>query len=387
MTSKHIINLFKGVGVIIDNSFGKQVADGDRIWKIKSYLENKHIPILTYKNLPTSNIPHFNNVSFIILDWNLNDIKPIPQAAIEDNIDFLNRVSRCRFIPTFIFTNENIEDVEDALCSAGLYIKDTETNNIFIKSKGELNNSRGLFAAIVKWVKKCPSIYVLKEWENAINNAKVDLFRDLYQINPSWPYIMYKNYQTDLGIDNAEICDLINRNLTNRCAPLVFDKAILSKKKSGVSKEDLRKLLEYERFVKSNALQDYPAMGDVIKTKGCYYINIRPDCDIVRDPNPELYCLKGEVVKDEKINNNKRYKFDKVQHCFHEQHDHTIIAFIDEGKIVDIKFKNLKMMEWDEFKDKRVGRLLPPYITKVKLKYMAYLQRQGIPSTPIEAIK
>lgn len=41
MNSTEVINLFKGVGVIIDNSFLNTENKEDRIWKIKSYFEKK----------------------------------------------------------------------------------------------------------------------------------------------------------------------------------------------------------------------------------------------------------------------------------------------------------------------------------------------------------
>ena len=44
-------------------------------------------------------------------------------------------------------------------------------------------------------------------------------------------------------------------------------------------------------------------------------------------------------------------------------------------------------MQWNNIKDNRIGRLLPPYITRVQQKYAHYLQRQGLPRIPKQAIK
>ena len=391
MNSKDIIQLFKGIGVIIDNGFKDKLCEKDIIWKIRSYFEKKDMPILSYSELPSDNvIGHLNSVSFILLDWNLSDLPlgvPIPDANVKDNVEFLKSIKKQCFTPIFIFTNEDVDSIIDILVDNNLYDRGINTNHIFVKSKSEIKNSRSLFSEIVKWVRRTPSIYILKEWEVAVKKASADLFVELYETNPSWPYVMYKNYYDDLGGDNSEICDLINRNLIARCTPITFDKDLISKKRTGIGKTEIRKLLEKEKFLYSQSLQDFPAMGDIFKIKeDRYLINIRPDCDILRISNPELYCIKGCVVKEDKINKrNSRYEFKKG--AFREQIDFSIVPFIDNGKIIEFKFKDLDKIVWEEIKDKRVGRLLPPYITRLKLQYMAYLQRQAIPSIPNCAIK
>ena len=62
------------------------------------------------------------------------------------------------------------------------------------------------------------------------------------------------------------------------------------------------------------------------------------------------------------------------------------MAFVD-GKILSFSLRKLSIKKWNEIKDNRQGRLLPPYITKIQQKYSAYIQRQGLPSIPKEAIE
>jgi len=46
------------------------------------------------------------------------------------------------------------------------------------------------------------------------------------------------------------------------------------------------------------------------------------------------------------------------------------------------QFKNLIVGEWKEWKDRRIGRLLPPYLTRLQQRYSAYLQRPGLTKIP-----
>ena len=390
MNSTEVIYLFKGVGVIIDNSFLNTENKEDRIWKIKSYFEKKGFPLLIYSELPAlEEMMRIRGVSFILLDWNLSDMPiglPLPGATVNDNIIFIESIRKHCFAPIFIFTNEETDSVINILESKNLYKRDLNTNHIFVKNKSDLKSGRTLFSEIAKWINRTPSVYILKTWENAIAKGISDIFYDLYNISPSWPYVMCRNYYEDIGGENSEIFELLNRNLEARCMPLNYDDKIVSKKRTGVTKDELRKLLECERFIPEQSLRDYPAMGDVFKRNSKYFINIRPDCDILRVENPTLYCIEGSVVKEEKINvKNTRYEF--KHGAFRERIDFAVVPFIDNGKIIEFKFKDLKQECWQEVRRMRVGRLLPPYITRLKLQYIAYLQRQAIPSIPENAIK
>jgi len=82
--------------------------------------------------------------------------------------------------------------------------------------------------------------------------------------------------------------------------------------------------------------------------------------------------------KEKEIYNNKYGEFN-------EQHNQAIVLSI-QGKTYDFRFKDLELIKWDDLKDKRIGRLLPPYITRIQQRYALYLQRQGLPRTPELAI-
>ena len=51
------------------------------------------------------------------------------------------------------------------------------------------------------------------------------------------------------------------------------------------------------------------------------------------------------------------------------------------------KFNDLYKKEYPQISDDRVGRIIHPYITKIQQRYALYLQRQGLPRIPEEALK
>jgi hypothetical protein len=398
----NVLDLFKGIGVIIDDAFANPNSD-DIIWKIKKHFEDKHIPILLYKELPgNENIANFHTVSFLLLDWDLYGTQlelgvSKPQTATDDNIEFIKQFNSVCFAPIFIFSNENISDIINKLAQANLY-DTTKNNHIFVESKGNVKQAGKLFGKIKTWLQQTPSMYVLKEWEHSLTKAKHDLFWDFYSTNPNWTNILNQTFKTDGVDENYELSALIYKNLIARTNPPAFDENILNKNIKSIPKEDLRKVLECERFLKNDKLSDVPATGDIFRetyhdngeTKYKYWINIRPDCDIVRNSNVELYCLKGRIVDENRINKKQKdailFSIKNGNGIFEEKINHAFIAFIDNGKIIEFLFRDIKIKKWNDIKNYRTGRLLPPYITRLQQKYSFYLQRQGLPAIPEKAI-
>jgi hypothetical protein len=201
---------------------------------------------------------------------------------------------------------------------------------------------------------------------------------------------MWKTYNNDGADESLEIGDLLIRNVSTRMSPFNFDKEILNKEYSGIAKKDLQSILQGERYIENKNLNsDDISPGDLFKEEGAdgitrYFLNIRARCDLLRNNNPEIYCLKGRKIDESKINNDKNYKINDGQ--FVEKSNNAIIPFIDERCIIEFLFKELKIIKWGTIKNFRIGRLLSPYINKIQQKYASYLERQGLSRMPEEAI-
>lgn len=386
--------LFNGIAVIIDDEINDPKKN---INKIIKQLTDRNIPLVKYESLPDIKImDHLQDISFLLLDWQLFKKMPgidIPKAVQDkydiDNINFLREFSKKCFCPVFIFTNGDVDSIGVKLSSEGLYFND-KLNRIFIKHKSELTTDTNLFLEIEEWLSKTPSMYVLKKWQFEYGKAINGFFNDFQEYSPNWPLVMWKTYNNDGADESLEIGDLLIRNVSTRMSPFNFDKEILNKEYSGIAKKDLQSILQGERYIASKNLNsDDISPGDLFKEEGAdgitrYFLNIRARCDLLRNNNPEIYCLRGREIDESKINNDENYKINNGQ--FVEKSNNAIIPFIDERCIIEFLFKDLKIMNWGTKKNFRIGRLLSPYINKIQQKYASYLERQGLSRIPEEAI-
>jgi hypothetical protein len=398
--------LFNGIAVVIDDEINDPKAN---IGNIVKQIESADIPILKYTKLPSEKvIRHFHNLSFLLLDWRLikegvtNDEiaegVTIPDTLQEydetENIEFIKKLNEECFCPIFIFTNEDAGSIQSSLKEQKLMETD-RPSNLFVQSKSDLQNENELFNQVSEWLQSTPSVYVLKEWEREYQNSKDRLFSEFHIINPAWPTIMWKNFEADGANKSLEMGGLISRNLHSRMTPFEFNDEILDKN-SEVPRDELRKVLEGERFLNRNSLHDDDiSTGDLFKeeyqdnseTKYRYYLNIRAQCDLLRSNNAdkvELYCLKGRIFDENKINNEGGSTI--IEGQFIEKINNSIVPFLDGGQIIEFLFRDIKPKKWKDLKEKRVGRLLPPYINRIQQRYALYMQRQGLPRIPDAAI-
>jgi len=394
-------NLFKGIAVVIDDEIDNKSAN---VYNIIKQIEAKKMPCIKYNEIPHDDvIYHLEGISFLLLDWMLYHKEhtkyllagstvpsTLKQSIIKNNISFLKKLKERYFVPIFIFTDENINEVIAELRKAKLYFDD-KPNYIFVMNKSELKGRTKLTRKIENWARTSPSIYVLKEWENEYNKAKNCLFHDFYNLGPSWPCVLWKNYDEDGVNPSSELGEVITRNIHTRMAPFAFNGGILNKRRRAVGVDEVRKVLEGERCIsKDKLLPDSISTGDIFKVGDKIMINIRPDCDCIPDRNQpgslidevKLYLLKGSKITGP----NLKKAFVKDYGHFYEQDSQSIIFSITNGKSYDLRFKDLTIETWGQLKDKRIGRLLPPYITRIQQRYALYLQRQGLPRTPPKAI-
>jgi hypothetical protein len=391
--------LFKGIAVIIDDEIDDEIDDNKaNIKKILNQIKKTKIPYLAYDSIPSdTTIANFHNLSFLLLDWKLineEEIISIPTELLEENIKenikFLKKLKEICFCPVFIFSNEHPGDIIKKLKKEGLYIED-RPNHIFVKSKTDLIGDKKLFTEIEKWINSNSSIYVLKKWENQYRQSKNKLFSDFQKLSPVWAKIMWDNFKKDGINPSFELGELISRNLHTRMKPFDFSGKILNNENSQIDTEELKKVLEGERFLQNNNLnEDDISPGDIFKDKKYYYINIRPACDCITDRGKEdstyddvnLYLLRGSKLSDEKTKESFKEEYGQ----FSEIDSQSIIFPVDNGKAIDFRFKKLCIKKWEEVKKKRIGRILPPHINRLQQKYAAYLQRQGISRTPDNAV-
>ena len=397
MDSADVKRLFKGVAVVIDDELENK---NSFINKILKQLDDAFIPFVKYSNLPDRGIiENLNNISFILLDWNLvgnaisqEEIKEgikLP-AGIRDtndnaNIEFLKIFYKQCFCPIFIFTNENQDEILNLLKRNKLYKKD-KCSVFLVKSKAEIVNS-DLFDVLGEWLKNTTPIYLLKEWDMAYQRAKSNLFIDFQNRTPYWVRVLWNTYICDKVNPSVEFGDFILKSIQAQITPLKLNEDLISSISEDInSKKELIDCLERQCYIENSFLEpDTVGTGDIFEKNGEIYINIRPCCDLIPRKEQDsidsvdLYLLKGERMKNlEKIG-----KLFSSKHGHFFEHDNNAMFYPICGKsLITFNFKNLIIKSCGEIKQYRTGRLLHPFITKLQMKYASYLQRQGLPRLP-----
>ena len=386
-------DMLSGIAVVIDDKIeDDQDENEDLIFKIVEQLERKRkVPFCKVKEMPPEDTwPNLlQAASFILLDWKLwpTAASQLERAGIKKNIEFIEQ-AKDYFVPVLIFTNEDPEDIKSAL-PHDVYQEETAGESfVFIQRKGELLPDGELdLSGVEQWMKNNASVYALKTWERVFHDAKKELFSSMYAKSPDWPRVFWKAYRDD-GVDpSSSLTHLINDNLRGRMRTDAFEAEILGTAPAEVPREDLQELIGEISFQSAVAANEIRC-GDLFKiSEKKYWLNIRPDCDCVpRGGQPigrvELYCIEGELLSDEELN--ERYRGQLGQ--FEEQVGDSIAFSIHERKSLRFRFKKLRITRFAKIKDKRIGGLLHPHITRIQQRYALYLQRQGLPRIPEAAV-
>lgn len=398
-------SLFRGIVVLIDDEV---IQEDSEIIELAKQIEKEDCHVIKIKQLPTDGeLDNLTEAAFFILDWNLYNIQAeanssddvptvrLPQGLtkkhIQENIQFLKKIRKRRFAPIFIFTNEDIKDVESKLSENELFSGEP-SDHIFVQSKANVI-SEGVFNILERWIRDHPSAYVLKRWEAAYINARNTFFLDFYSNSHLWPVVLWETYRQDNISEAAELTSLIGRNILSRLAPVPFDAAILASRShieaanGKIKPEEIHNVLEGERFVREARLQDGVSMGDVFEKEKKFYLNIRPECDCVPRngksvDNIDLYLIEGEIVLDDKFYDSYNEEYGIII-----DRDTTATIFsMWEGITVRFRFNKLSIVKFSNWKDKRIGRLIPPYSTKLQQRFASFIQRIGLSRIPEKAV-
>ncbi len=260
-------------------------------------------------------------------------------------------------------------------------------------------------------------IYAMKEWDKVFQTTKNCMFREWYQYSLQWVSVIWKMLKKDSSEVQDEFDQFLTRNIVNRIPEFQFEEDLFALD-GNVDVLELQKVIERERYIEY--LENIPEQaytGDLFKDGDIYYLNIRAQCDLARkDDKVPLYLIKGKVLDAQDIVTedirlisegelrfpNKVYTLNELQEICKsaaDEKDGTVqgleeineqfrkyrnLVFFDHGEILEkkpevilvcvdngkiIKFRmDLVIKKFKEIKDKRVGRVLPPYITRIQQK-------------------
>lgn len=97
-----------------------------------------------------------------------------------------------------------------------------------------------------------------------------------------------------------------------------------------------------------------------------------------------------EICKNDnelqKFNNNFAKYRNKIffrKGAFLERNDKVIVGCIANEKVLQFDL-DISIKEFSDMRDKRIGRILPPYITRIQQKCAMYMIREGVMPIPKE---
>ena len=393
----NIEELFAGIGVVIDDKVFTSDEQGDRIVRIVKELESiRKFPLVKYAELPDDDVlAKLTNVSFLLLDWEIEPKQEelgeeAPNVRLGDVlktenerrvIEIVNKTLKNSLVPVFIFSNQNIGSINQKLTEAGV---DLTKSQIFIKSKAELTEEDALFQKIGEWVDGVSGVYVAKAWENAFNKAKNQFFTELANNTSHWPKALFKAAADDSTDPGEEITQAISQNVISRMQPIEVSQEQIDKDKDIPSKEEVLGIMKGQFFL--DKASDASMVGDFFKKKsGEFYMNIRPTCDCVEGREKSdglIYLLRCSRLSDTQV---ARLYLPGDGH-FNETIVCAIIGPLYENKFYRIDFGKVDVVESAQWKEKKVGRILPPVINHITERYGLYVQRQALPRIPKDII-
>ncbi|MEI9978516.1 MAG: hypothetical protein WDN23_05860 [Edaphobacter sp.] len=382
--------LFSGIAVVVDD----EVEDPkSAIGQICAAIKVQGSHVIPLKVAPTEEqIKTLTGISFFVVDWNLDESiremseqgvtipATVARQSVKKTLALLKNLKENRVAPIVVFTSGDIADVKQKIEAAF-----PDGRHVLVKSKTEVINE-GVHKVLGSWVKTSAAAYVLRTWEMEYERAKQSFFKDFYTASAEWPVILWDTFHEDGVPASDELGRLIMRNIQSRMTPFGFDLKGFVKTESDVllDRTVVLAVLEGERYIKKDSLhEDSISPGDIFKDGNTYYINIRPECDCVARGGAsadliDLYLLRGSKLTKKQQEKTENHLYGRLD----ERDVEAILFPIHDGKSVSFQFAEIVVKQWGEMKLKRVGRVLPPYLTRLQERFSAYFQRPGLNRYP-----
>jgi len=215
----------------------------------------------------------------------------------------------------------------------------------------------------------------------------------------------------------------MTRTCVNSIDGYSFDESVLLVAADSGPSADLEEVIQGEHYASYdvNKQPERAYTGDLFRQGEKYLLNIRAQCDLAREEHPALYCIEGErlsaITKDIKMTTKGELVLSPTD-CFsldrlgeicrtdgrelkdinYKLRSHRNGIFLHKGEILEKKLEiivpcvdgekaikfgtELETHKFEELKSCRVGRVLPPYITRIQQKCAQTIVREGVMPIP-----
>ncbi len=393
----HKGDLFVGPAVVVDDKIEDESAG---MTAIVDQIEEAGVPVLKRTQLPPSaEVPHWRGFALILLDWELISTGE-PGVAVPDSLREQNDQAVSEFVatlltelycPVFVLSNQNVDEIHDALAERLGAQADQIPSRVLVRSKSSVLD--GVLDELETWVRSHPAVYALKSWEFGYHDARRQMFADFELSSGDWPRILWETSEKDKTNPHFELAETIGRNILHRFEPLVFDEEALQAESASSSVDALRRVIHRRAVVPASSLHDDVVMpGDFFRASDVddsesdafeLLINVTPACDLVprsdESGDVSMTVLRAQVIPAEDVGSkNKREKMRKHPDPTSE----VVWVFREDGRPYRVAFKGWSEVSWLEHRPRRVGRLIEPYITQLQQRFALHFHRQGVPRLP-----
>lgn len=397
-----------GVAVVFDD---EARTDGSVAKKFIDDLRNADFPVVDYIEPPSEKprlIKNLYGAAFIVLDWKFLKINEIAEndgwkesqpmearvslpgaselagSIDEEGVESLKMLLGNTYCSIFIVTQESVEDIESKLQEAGILKNGVHPRILLCRKSELLADSNKFWAKMSEWLLNSPPIFTLKTLERAVRQAKHELFSSM-EIHPEWPSVLWRTYDHDGENASVELARFLSKQIVQRTIYKCKFSELPKRKLSKEACEHVGAIISSDRYLKfpGKSVEPYVA-GDVFEIDGCFYVNVRASCDTIRANPADLYLLPCYDVDDVPPDYcDKRFVLHMQGGQLARWDKSFVMPYSIEGKTVEVDLSKLKIVSIGEAdKSKRIGRLLPPFLTRLQQMFASFVVREGLPATP-----
>ncbi len=382
-------NLCTGPVVVIDNGIGR----GDKIDTLIKNIESNGLCVIKITSLDEARhkVQSLSHTNFILLDWLMFDeLDEMPIGVVggstketeneQEMVEFITHLRERTISPIFILTAYDVDTIHEILLEKKI-VTEQDNNIIFIENKSNLFLDPTLIInKIEEWIQSSSHVYFSMWWLNELLRNNSSVFWDLYKLDSQWPSLLYSSLKIDTKEPLLLVTQLFPNIIFSEFNYNLFSKDKIDNAPETINSNQINSLKNiYRRIMFTDKeIEKSIVPGDIYKVNNRYFINIRPECDTTsradqEDGNIDLYLLRGKKAERRNITCDPKYGI-------LEKEDQLVLLFLDRKNAVVFNKKELIIKKYHEIKEKKICRLVPPYITRMQHSYSSYIGRYGVPS-------
>jgi hypothetical protein len=386
------MSLLQGSVLFIDDEI---FNDQKPAYELAEQLRSSGRPVAAYAELPPAeHSAQWRSLGFVIVDWDLVPGSPggiggstLSEFARKGLFEWLERFTNETFCPVFVISAEDTGEISRQIGDEGSLAGLLETGRLAVFAKSVLMED--FVGYLENWVASRPALAAMNIWITEVESATNRLFIDMDGLDPDWPIYVWRRADEDKIDPSFELASVISANLMHRVNPLQFDIPAISAFVGDTSGGAMRRVAQGRTAIPADRL--YPTMvlpGDLFSDPadgGLLWVNVTPACHTVlnRPPmagaEPDPDSVRMQLVPGHALGSpGSKSAMETMKKKFDGSNGMLVHTLMGENPYA-FDFRGAEIRSWGDLRERRVGRLLPPYITLLQQRYAAYLMNEGLP--------